>query len=224
MDSSWHHLVISWCHCSSSTLWMVWICTWKLRIWVSFKWYRIKDVILNIIFFNSCAPAWVEPEVRAYAWYILSLGFIIPVSIILLSSTIIVCRVKKVGFFYKAKVLYVRLFSLILKINQIVQLRHFSWQIAEKCIKIPIPLLSFTAFAEAKIYEHEQSFYHVSGTKSDIFGLIDVLCIYGCLGTICNNMLAKTYSRNQTNTGYCSYFDAMCKDKRMYQSNHIHPV
>ena len=135
MDSSWHHLVISWCHCSSSTLWMVWICTWKLRIWVSFKWYRIKDVILNIIFFNSCAPAWVEPEVRAYAWYILSLGFIIPVSIILLSSTIIVCRVKKVGFFYKAKVLYVRLFSLILKINQIVQLRHFSWQIAEKCIK-----------------------------------------------------------------------------------------
>ena len=73
-------------------------------------------------------------------------------------------------------------------------------------------LLSSTAFTEAKIYEHEQSFYYVSRTKSDIFGLIDVLCIYGCLGTICNNMLAKTYSRNQTNTSNCGHFNVMRKD------------
>ena len=42
----------------------------------------------------SCSPAW--HEAKTYGWYILTVGFIIPVGIVMLTSIIIICRVKEV--------------------------------------------------------------------------------------------------------------------------------
>jgi hypothetical protein len=53
-----------------------------------------KNISNCKIFFSSCSPAFMDLKHRSYSWYILSLGFFMPVIVIGCSSFLIVIKLK----------------------------------------------------------------------------------------------------------------------------------
>ena len=47
--------------------------------------------------YPSCAPSWKNPEDAAYNLYLFSLGFFLPMGIIIISSVSILSTIKKVS-------------------------------------------------------------------------------------------------------------------------------
>ena len=50
----------------------------------------------NVCFTFSCAPAWEDPANIGYTWYLMILGFLLPLVIIAYTSADIICVLNKV--------------------------------------------------------------------------------------------------------------------------------
>lgn len=67
--------------------------------------YNIKN-----IYHCSCAPSWTRPEDRGYNCFLFTLGFFVPVSIIISSSVSIITTIERVSEVNKYFILHTNIF------------------------------------------------------------------------------------------------------------------
>ena len=85
----------------TSAPWLVRIRTWELWTYVSIflcpTLWSLNWIVRNFSCGYRCSPSWYEPEHYSYAWYLLTLGYFIPIFTLATTTILILIKLKKVS-------------------------------------------------------------------------------------------------------------------------------